>query len=64
MIAPIPDPDAPEMRAIDSETGELLGGLFLLDNVADPAAVTLDELRRGTHIGWLRSTAFSNPEPT
>lgn len=53
----IPDPATPEMRAIDSETGELCGGLFVVmpSDLSNPHAPTLAELEQhGMHIGYTR----------
>lgn len=51
-MSAIPDPDDPTKRAIDGDTGELLGGVFFLPDVPADRAPTLAELQNGVHIGW------------
>lgn len=68
----IPDPDAPHLRAIDTTTGHLAHGVFLVPpgTIADPAAPTAAEIAATTpehHIGWVDAqdalNRFARPIP-
>lgn len=54
MTTVIPDPDKPEHVAIDGETGELLGGVWIMPiDKNNPAAPTLADFEKhAQHIGW------------
>ncbi|MFW5898894.1 MAG: hypothetical protein ACOCUN_00340 [Jiangellaceae bacterium] len=54
MTTPVPDPDTPELRAIDIDGQLLNGGVFWLPHLEHGETPTAADMARAEHLGWVK----------